>query len=239
VKHVHHHGLLVYPKSLHERFYVSIIVPLAIAVGIGVFVRYLPSSYADGGGITFGTIVMATVVTMLRILGAYLLSLVVAIPLALAAAYNRTLEAILLPLFDVFESIPNLAIFPLILVVFLQTQWLDGAAITILFLNMVWNIVFALVGGLKIIPKDITYAAHVFGLTGFRYLTRVVLPAVFPQLVTGSILAVAEGWNLIIVAEALHSYLPHGTAAQDLFVLGRFSSPRRRTDKTAPTCSRL
>lgn len=208
------------PRSANERFYASIVVPLVIAALIVLFAQYHPPAVTAGAPVSFTTIVIATLYTLGRIAIAYVLSLVVALPLALLAVYSRTLESVLLPIYDVFESIPNLAIFPIILVFFFSLGFLDGAAITILFLNMVWNLVFALVGGLKIIPKDITYAAHVFGIERFQYLRKVVLPAVFPQIVTGSILAVAEGWNLIIVAEALHSYLPGGTPAQDLFGIG-------------------
>jgi NitT/TauT family transport system permease protein len=83
-----------------------------------------------------------------------------------------------------------------------------------------WNIVFTVVGGLKVIPHDIKNAAHIFGLSGFAYFRHLLMPAIFPQLVTGSILALAEGWNLIIVAEALHAYMPGGTESQDLFGIG-------------------
>src|SRR5207237_1392075 len=79
---------------------------------------------------------------------------------------------------------------------------------------------FSIVGGLKIIPHDIIDAAKVFKITGFGYFRKVVLPAIVPQLVTGSILAFAQGWNIIIVAEALHVYMPHGTEANDLFGIG-------------------
>ena len=70
------------------------------------------------------------------------------------------------------------------------------------------------------IPQDITDAAHVFGIKGFSYFKKVTLPAIVPQLVTGSILAFAQGWNIIIVAEVLHVYIPGGTNATDLFGVG-------------------
>ena len=41
-----------------------------------------------------------------------------------------------------------------------------------------------------------------------------------PTLVMGSLLAWAQAWNMIIVAEVLHTYIPGGTASQDLFGLG-------------------
>ncbi|HWP61793.1 MAG TPA: ABC transporter permease subunit, partial [Candidatus Paceibacterota bacterium] len=170
--------------------------------------------------LTFSTVLLATGSTMLRIGAAYVLAVVVAIPVALLIERNRAFETVLLPLFDVLESIPNLAVLPVLVLVFGQYGFLDGAAITILFLNMVWNIVFALVGGLQIIPRDVKDAAHIFGLHGASFVRRLSLPAIVPQFITGSILAVASGWNIIIVAEALHAYIPGGTSAQDLFGIG-------------------
>ena len=123
-------------------------------------------------------------------------------------------------MFDILQSIPILALFPVIIMLFIRFGDLNGAAIFILFLSMLWNLVFTLVGGLKLIPHDIIDAAHIFGLHGVSYLKRLILPAIVPQLVTGSILAVAQGWNITIVAEVLHTYIPGGTSAQDLFGVG-------------------
>jgi NitT/TauT family transport system permease protein len=195
------------------------ITPLFV-FGLAYLVVQLYPATNSGEVVTLPTIIAACAATLTRLMIAYALSAVFAIPLALLVERNRTFEAILLPIFDVFESIPNLAILPVLIIFFLYVHFLEGAAITILFLTMVWSIVFALIGGLQVIPKDVTYAAHVFGLRGSAYVRRVVIPAVFPQFVTGSILAVASGWNIIIVAEALHAYAPSGSSATDLFGVG-------------------
>ena len=126
----------------------------------------------------------------------------------------------LLPVFDVLESVPVLALFPVFIMIFVRFNFLSGAAVFILFLAMLWNIVFTVVGGIKMIPKEIIAAARVFGLSGFALIRRVTIPAIVPQLVTGSILAMAQGWNLIIVAEVLRTYIPGGTSADDLFGVG-------------------
>jgi NitT/TauT family transport system permease protein len=130
------------------------------------------------------------------------------------------LESIFLPFFDILESIPILAFFPVVILVFVHFNFLNGAAIAIIFLDMVWNLLFTIIGGLKMIPRDITDAAKVFGIKRFQYFRRVMLPAIVPQIVTGSILAVAQGWNIIIVAEALHVYIPNSSSASDLFGIG-------------------
>ena len=217
----HHHFVLSYPVSLSQRLYTLILGPLAIVAVVYLIARFFPFIAAPSGqSISFAMIIIAALETCARLAVAYVLAVACAIPLAILATSNATAEAILLPLFDILESVPILALFPVIIMLFINFNFLNGAAIFILFLSMLWNIVFTLVGGLKIIPKDIVSAAQIFGIRGFSYLRRVLLPAIVPQLVTGSILAVAQGWNLIIVAEVLRTYIPGGTAAQDLFGVG-------------------
>ena len=176
-----------------------------------------PPQSAD---VPLSTILVASLYTCARIAISYVFALAVALPLALVAVSNRAFEAVLLPIFDVLESIPILALFPVIVLLFVRFGNLNGAAVFILFISMLWSIVFTVVGGLKMIPPDIVQAAQVFGIRRFSYFRKVILPAVFPHIVTGSILAVAAGWNLVIVAEAVHTYLPGGTSAEDLFGVG-------------------
>lgn len=219
--HMHHHYIR-YPVTMRERFWTIFFGPLLIVALVYLFVHFVPffTPNEQGETISLDAIVLAALFTCARLLAAYVLAVVIAVPLALLVTYNATFESLLLPVFDIFESIPILALFPVIILAFIQFNFLNGAAIFILFLTMLWNIVFTLVGGLKIIPQDIVSAAQIFGVKGFARLRRVILPSLVPQFVTGSILAVAQGWNLIIVAEVLHTYIPHGTSAQDLFGIG-------------------
>ena len=221
LRHGHvHHSVLSYPVTLGQKLYVIVLGPLIIVGLMWAAFYFYPILEPTGQTVSLWMILVASFYTCVRLLVAYACAIVVAVPLSLLVTRNRTIEAILLPVFDVLESVPILALFPVIIMLFIRFHNLNGAAIFILFLAMLWNIVFTLVGGLKIIPRDIIDAAHIFGLKGFDFLRRLILPAVFPQLVTGSILAVAQGWNLIIVAEVLHTYIPGGTPAQDLFGVG-------------------
>lgn len=214
----HHH--VAYPVTMHERLYTIVLGPLfVVALIYSVFALH-PQFAPAPQSISLNTIIVAALYTSLRLLIAYAFAVLVAVPLAILTTSSAPAEKILLPVFDILESVPILALFPVIILLFIQFNFLSGAAVFILFLAMLWNIVFTLVGGLKLIPKDITYAAHVFGLSGWSLTRRITLPAIVPQLVTGSILAIAQGWNLIIVAEVLHTYIPGGTSAQDLFGIG-------------------
>ena len=212
--------VISYPISMGQRLYAIVLGPFAVVALMYAALAIFPVLASHGATVSLSTILLASFATCARLFVAYTLAVVVAIPLAIFVTHNAIVESILLPVFDILESIPILALFPVIILLFIQFNFLNGAAIFILFLAMLWNLVFTLVGGLKIIPRDIIYAARIFGITGFSYVRQVIVPALVPQLVTGSILAVAQGWNLIIVAEVLHTYIPGGTSAQDLFGIG-------------------
>jgi NitT/TauT family transport system permease protein len=60
----------------------------------------------------------------------------------------------------------------------------------------------------------------VFDVRGIRKFWYITLPAIVPFVITGSLLAWAQGWTIVIVAEVLHTYIPHGTPSDDLLGLG-------------------
>lgn len=231
-RHVHytkHHPGFGYAWSLWLGVYSYLLAPLILIIllfsglwflgklpytSFANFVAFIPQTVSSA------VLSTAIILTVVRLTVAYILALLVAVPLALLVTHNATMERLFLPFFDVLESVPALAFFPVLVVFFVNSNFLNGAAIFILFLGMVWNIVFSLIGGIKVIPNDIKSAAQVFGIRRFKYFRWVLLPAVTPYLVTGSILAWAQGWNILIVAEVLHTYIPGGTPAQDLLGLG-------------------
>jgi len=170
--------------------------------------------------VSIGTIVLATFNTLFRLSIAYLVSLLLSIPLVLLITKSERIEKILLPIVDIVQSIPVLAFFPIMVLVFVKINFLDGAAIFILSMSMIWNIVFTMIGGIKTIPEDVENAAKIFGAVGYKKLLYVTLPSIFPSIVTGSFLAWGQGWNISIIAEALHTFIPNGNPSYDLFGLG-------------------
>jgi NitT/TauT family transport system permease protein len=211
----------MYPVSLGQRLYALFLYPVLTVLALAILLRFL--SHTDSFGalpVSFSDIFVSLLMSTGRIFAAYFFAVIVALPLAVLAASGKIAEKIFLPIFDIIECVPTLAFFPILIVFFVQYGYINGAAIFILFLSMVWEIVFTLVGGLKIIPSDIQDVSKVFHLNPLQRFFRVTLPAIFPQFITGSILAMAQGWNLVIVAEVLHVYIPHGSGVTDLRGIG-------------------
>ena len=84
-----------------------------------------------------------------------MLALLCSIPLAVLVTHNRFAEHVFLPVFDVLQSIPVLAFFPVAIIFFVHYGFYSGAASILIFLSMLWNMVFSLVGGLHSIPAEI------------------------------------------------------------------------------------
>jgi NitT/TauT family transport system permease protein len=170
--------------------------------------------------IPFKLLFIASLLTVFRISIAYIFSFITALSLSLLVTLSPGVSKILLPIYDVLESIPILAFFPIIIIFFIKYNFLEGAAIFVIFMAILWNLVFTMVGGLQLIPKDIIDTAKLNGVKGFKYLKHVLLPAITPEIVTGSILAIAAAWDIVIVAEVLHTYIPNGNSSIDLLGLG-------------------
>lgn len=221
-KHIHHTGRhfgFSYPVSIWQRLHAAF-APLIVVIVLFILLRVSSIFPLLPANISLSLVVEALFATFSRIFIAYIFALVFSIPLALIVTKNAFMERLLLPLFDIAQSVPVLAFFPIVIVFFIHFGFTNGAAIFILFVSMVWTIVFSLVGGLNVIPEDIKSAGHVFGIKGANFVRTITIPAMVPYMITGSLLAWASGWNIIIVAEVLHTYIPGGTSSSDLFGIG-------------------
>jgi NitT/TauT family transport system permease protein len=170
--------------------------------------------------IPFKLLLLASFLTIFRISIAYVFSFVTALALSLLLTINDKVRKTLLPIYDILESVPILAFFPIIILFFIKYNFLEGAAIFVIFVAILWNLVFTMVGGIQLIPQDIRYSAQLYNVKGWKYLRHVLLPAITPEIITGSILAIAAAWDIVIVAEVLHTYIPGDTPALDLLGLG-------------------
>ncbi|HKC14991.1 MAG TPA: ABC transporter permease subunit [Patescibacteria group bacterium] len=135
-----------------------------------------------------------------RVIVAYLVAISIAIFTTIIITSTTTLESIFIPILDALQSFPSFALFPLLIVWFGRNS-ID--VIIILVLEMVWPILFTLLSAQKQIKTDLMEASKIFGAGGINYFLYVLLPLLFPAIVTGSIVAWGEAWETIIAAEII------------------------------------
>ncbi len=160
---------------------------------------------------------LATLASMGRLAIAYLISLLWTIPMAVKIAGSRRAARFLTPFFEISASIPATALFPLMIVYIVRyTGSVNFAAILLVLTGMQWYLLFNLISGATSIPGDLKEVAEMMGLKGWLYWRKLVLPAIFPALITGSITAWGGGWNALIVAE----YFNFGQKTFSVFGIG-------------------
>ncbi|MGP8074732.1 MAG: ABC transporter permease subunit [Thermoplasmata archaeon] len=158
----------------------------------------------------------ATGASTLRLVSAYAICLLIALPLAILIARSRRAARYGLPAVEVIASFPATALFPAIIFVLVPYLRPDGVAVLMLMTGMIWYLFFNLLSGVRSIPPDLEEAARAFGVKGRRFFQRVLFPGIFGALVTGSITAFGGGWNTLIVAEYLNVNSTHSLSVLGL-----------------------
>ena len=77
-------------------------------------------------------------------------------------------------------------------------------SIVLLLLGTQWYILFNVIAGAIAIPTDLKEACSVFGLKGWERWRKLILPGIFPYLLTGLVTASGGAWNASILAEYVH-----------------------------------
>ncbi len=166
-----------------------------------------------------------TLNSILRIFTAYVIALVWTLAAAIIITRSKTLSGLFLPLFDIGQSIPALALFPFIVIVVFKyfgtgSMGVEIASVLLLLTGTQWYLLFNIIGAIKHIPGDVVEAANSFGITDWKYVRYVLLPAIFPGIVVGSIQAWGGAWNATIVSE----YINYGDHIYSVNGLGAFIS---------------
>jgi NitT/TauT family transport system permease protein len=141
--------------------------------------------------------------TIFRITITLLISIAWAVPFGILAATNKVASLVLTPSIDLLQSIPILGYFPIVIefLFALGPLGVEFSVIVLLFTSMAWAIFFGVLGAIRGIPTNVVESARSFGLTGWRYIRHIVLPAITPAVVSGANLAWCDGWFFMIAAE--------------------------------------
>jgi len=143
--------------------------------------------------------------TFLRVNLALLLGALWTVPAGVAVGFNPRLARIAQPLAQIAASVPATALFPVVLLLLIKIGGgLGIGSIVLLLLGTQWYILFNVIAGAIAIPTDLKECCAIFRLNGLARWRKLVLPGIFPYLITGLVTASGGAWNASIVAEYFH-----------------------------------
>jgi len=187
-----------------------IAVMYAVVRAIGMLMHLDAGEYRqimEGAAATFGRVLVALAIGTLW-----------TVPVGVAIGFSPRLARIAQPLAQIAASVPATALFPIVLLVLIRIGGgLGLGSVVLLLLGTQWYILFNVIAGAMAIPTDLKEASSLFKFSsGLRWRT-LILPGIFPYLVTGLVTASGGAWNASIIAEYFrlkdHTYTTVGLGA--------------------------
>src|ERR1035437_709143 len=141
-----------------------------------------------------------------RIAIAYLLSLIFAVSYGYIAAYNRRVEAWMIAVLDILQSIPVLSFLPGVMLAMMalipgHQLGIELGSILLIFTGQVWNMAFSFYSSLKSIPREMIEASRIYRYSAWQRFWQLEMPFAAIGLIWNSIVSVAGGWFFLIVCE--------------------------------------
>ena len=180
--------LLLVSWEMAARFFAKpYLLPSPFSVG-----RYIWESLVDG------TLEVATLVTMKRLLIGYSIGLVFGIPLGLLTARFQMFQDTVGLLALGMQALPSVCWVPLGLAWFGQTE---TALLFVVVMGTLWSVIIATNDGVRTMPPIYLRAARTMGSRGLHSWLKVILPASLPYLVGGMKQGWAFAWRSLMAAE--------------------------------------
>ena len=153
----------------------------------------------------FLTLLRSAGLTFLRVNLALIIGALWTVPVGVAIGFSPRFARLMQPLVQLAASIPATALFPVLLLVLIRLRGgVELAAMALMLLGTQWYILFNVIAGAMAIPTDLKEAAEVFRFRRLDRWRNLILPGIFPYLVTGMVTASGGAWNASIVAEYFH-----------------------------------
>jgi len=125
---------------------------------------------------------------------------IIAIPIGLLIGSNKIMLNILNPVIQVLRPVSPLAWFPLGLAMMKVS---DKATIFVIVITSLWPTLINTALGVASVPQDHKNVGKAFGFSHWKYITKILLPASLPLIITGLRLSIGVAWLVIVAAEML------------------------------------
>jgi taurine transport system permease protein len=136
--------------------------------------------------------------SLVRVLGAFVLAVVVGIPLGLAMGVSRWARGFFDPVIEFYRPLPPLAYLPLMII------WFgigEESKILLIFLACFAPVALAARAGVRSVNPEQMNAARSMGASRSQVLRYVVLPSALPEILVGLRIGMGVGWTTLVAAE--------------------------------------
>jgi NitT/TauT family transport system permease protein len=206
-------GVVVKPLSTWERVYNlgavrKLVLLLALAAAWEIYARWLDNQLlfptfgatlaACFDGVVHGALLSRAWTSIKVLLVGYVAGIGLAGALTVVAISSRIGTDLLETLTAMFNPLPAIALLPLALLWFgLGT----GSIVFVLIHSVLWAVALNTHSGFMSVSNTLRMVGRNYGLRGLAYVSRILIPAAFPSILTGFKIGWAFAWRTLIAAE--------------------------------------
>lgn len=198
-----------------RRFWASaglgLVVPIVLAIGWEIVVQ---AGWAEGRlvpppsriGQTLwrlaegGELYVHIIATLWRVSAGFLLGASLGIAAGAAAGYSRLFRALVDPTIQGLRAIPSLAWVPLFIL------WLgifEESKVALIAVGVFFPVYLGVAGSVLGVDRKIVEVGRIFRLGGFKLVTRILVPAILPNVVLALRTGLGLGWMFVVAAEIM------------------------------------
>jgi NitT/TauT family transport system permease protein len=142
--------------------------------------------------------------TAVRVFVIVIISTLIWVPIGVWIGLRPQLAEIVQPIAQFLAAFPMNVLFPVVVILIVKYHLNVNVWTTpLMLLGTQWYILFNVIAGAAALPKDLRQVADNFGIKGWHWWRRLILPGIFPYYITGTITAIGNAWNTSIIAEVV------------------------------------
>ena len=172
-----------------------------------VFTGLVTERFLPYPGVVIGTMAQLLVtesflndvwISVARVWGAFLLSVVAAVPIGIWMSSYRIVGALVEPIVDFIRYLPVPALVPLLII------WFgigEASKVAVLWMGTFFQLVLLIADDAKRIPREFVETGYTLGAKPRQITRSIVLPSMLPTMVDNLRITLGWCWTWIIVAE--------------------------------------
>lgn len=185
--------------------FVSLILIWEIISRVGLVPRYILPSFTEVIVITWSEMINGNLLAMIGrtlvvLVESLIISLTISAVVVVLCQKSKTLKSFYGVVATIMNSIPSLAILPLII------MWIgigNSAIIALVLHSVLWTFTIHVLGGIDSIPRTYKEFSDNIGISTLVRLKDVYLPASLPSIISGLKIAWGRAWRSLIGAEII------------------------------------
>lgn len=143
-------------------------------------------------------------ITAVKVAVLIVLASIIWVPIGTYIGLNARLSRIMQPIVQFCAAFPADVVYPFLMMLILHYHLnVEIWSSPLMILGTQWYILFNVIAGVQALSPDLKLVAQNYGLKGWLWWKRLILPSIFPYYVTGAMTAAGGCWNASILADVI------------------------------------